>query len=75
MRDEEIDSELDLPGADDDFDPLLDSFEEDLELEEEEAGAPPPPGAPMSQQEIDAVVDQVITEELARLKPGRKRED
>ena len=71
MRDEEIDNELDLPVADDDFDPLLDSFDEDLE--DEEAG-PPQPGAPMSRQEIDAVVDEVLTEELARLKPGRKPE-
>ncbi|HEX6902403.1 MAG TPA: hypothetical protein VF789_21975 [Thermoanaerobaculia bacterium] len=72
MRDEEIDNELDFPVADDDFDPLLDSFEEDLE--EEEIEAPPQPGAPMSRQEIDAVVDQVMTEELNRLKPRRKPE-
>ncbi len=73
MRDEEIDNELDFPMADDDdFDPLLDAFEEDLE--EEEIAAPPQPGAPMSRQEIDAVVDQVLTEELNRLKPGRKPE-
>jgi hypothetical protein len=70
MRDEEIDSELDFPMADDEFDPLLDAFDEDLE--EEEIDAPPQPGAPMSRQEIDAVVDQVLTEELSRLKPGRK---
>ncbi|HEV2843665.1 MAG TPA: hypothetical protein VG477_02370 [Thermoanaerobaculia bacterium] len=68
MRD---DDDLDF-AADDDFDPLLDDFEED-ELEED-AGAPPQPSAPMSRQEIDAVVDQVLTEELSRLKPGRKPE-
>jgi hypothetical protein len=28
----------------------------------------------MSRQEVDAVVDQVLTEELNRLKPGRKPE-
>ena len=74
MRDEEIDNELDFPGADDDFDPLLDSFE-DEELEEEEIDGTPQPGAPMSREEVDAVVDQVLTEELNRLKPGRKPED
>jgi hypothetical protein len=73
MRDEEIDNELDFPMADDDdFDPLLDAFEEDLE--EEEIAATPQPGASMSRQEVDAVVDQVLTEELNRLKPGRKPE-
>lgn len=74
MRDEEIDNELDFPGSDDDdFDPLLDSFEE--ELEEEELEATPQPGAPMSRQEMDAVVEQVLTEEINRLKPRRKPED
>lgn len=71
MRDEEIDNELDFPAADDDFDPLLDDFDEDLE---DEPGAHPQPAAPMSRREIDAVVDQVLTEELSRLKPGRKPE-
>lgn len=66
MRDEE-----DLDFADDDFDPLLDDFDEELE---EEAGGLPQPSAPMSRQEIDSVVDQVLSEELSRLKPGRKPE-
>lgn len=70
MRDEDIDNELDLP-ADEDFDPLLD-FDDDLE---EEVDSHPQPAAPMSRREIDAVVDQVLTEELSRLKPGRKPED
>jgi hypothetical protein len=70
MRDEDIDNELDFP-VDDDFDPLLDSFEDDLE---EEVDGNPQPGAPMSRPEMDAIVDQVLTEELGRLKPGRKSE-
>ena len=65
------DDDLDFP-VDDDFDSLLDDFEEDLE---DEAGAPAPPGAPMSRQEMDAVVDEVLAEELSRLKPGRKPEN
>lgn len=73
MRDEEIDNELDFPGSDDDFDPLLDSFEEDLE--DEEIEATPQPGAPMSRQEMDAVVDRVLEEEINRLKPRRKPEE
>jgi hypothetical protein len=65
------DDELDFP-EDDDFDPLLDDLEDDLE---DGAGASPPPAAPMSRQEMDAVVDQVLAEELSRLKPGRKSEN
>lgn len=64
------DDDLDFP-EDDDFDSLLDDFEDDLE---DEAGTSPSP-APMSRQEMDTVVDQVLTEELSRLKSGRKTEN
>lgn len=72
MRDEDIDNELDFP-VDDDFDPLLDSFDDDLEDEVDDSH--PQPGAPMSREEVDSIVDQVLTEELSRLKPGRKPEN
>ncbi|HEX9944491.1 MAG TPA: hypothetical protein VGG03_20970 [Thermoanaerobaculia bacterium] len=74
MRDDEIDDTLeDLPP--DDPGSLLERLDAGFEDEDFAApGGPPPSPAPMSQQEIDDVVDQVLTEELARLKTTPKKQ-
>jgi len=70
MRDDELDGSLDdIPP--DDSTSFLDRL--DAEADFEDVTAPdeqPLSPAPLSRQEVDDLVDQVLTEELARLSGG-----
>jgi hypothetical protein len=69
MRDEDIE-ELEIPP--DDATSFLDRLDSDLD--DLGAGDHPPTGPPLSRKEIDDLVDQVLDEEVARLKgQGAKR--
>jgi hypothetical protein len=68
MRDEDIE-ELEIPP--DDATSFLDRLDSDLD--DLGAGDHPPTGPPLSRKEIDDLVDQVLDEEVARLK-GQKKE-
>lgn len=63
MRDEDIE-ELEIPP--DDSTSFLDRLDSDLD--DLGAGDHPPTGPPLSRKEIDDLVDQVLDEEVARLK-------
>jgi hypothetical protein len=63
MRDEDIE-ELEIPP--DDATSFLDRLDSDLD--DLGAGDHPPTGPPLSRKEIDDLVDQVLDEEVARLK-------
>jgi hypothetical protein len=70
MRDDRSDEDLEGFPADDPTSTLerLDAGFEDLDVPDE----PSPSGSPLSQRQIDDLVDQVLGEELARL-PGTKK--
>ena len=71
MRDEDIE-ELEIPP--DDATSFLDRLDSDLD--DLGAGDHPPTGPPLSRKEIDDLVDQVLDEEVARLKgQGAKKKD
>jgi len=63
MRDEDIE-ELEIPP--DDSTSFLDRLDSDLD--DLGAGDHPPTGPPLSRKEIDDLVEQVLDEEVARLK-------
>jgi hypothetical protein len=63
MRDEDIE-ELEIPP--DDATSFLDRLDSDLD--DLGAGDHPPTGPPLSRKEIDDLVEQVLDEEVARLK-------
>jgi hypothetical protein len=69
MRDDDIE-ELEIPP--DDATSFLDRLDSDLD--DLGAGDHPPTGPPLSRKEIDDLVEQVLDEEVARLKGQGKKE-
>lgn len=70
MRDDDLDDSLDDAPADD-ATSFLDRLDAEADFEDVPApGEQPLSPAPLSRQQVDELVDQVLTEELARLSGG-----